>query len=131
MADKKRQPGVCTGQRLGPGKHSLAKHLRRNMTKAERVFWNAVRKNKVRGLQFRRQQVIDGYIADFYCNQMRLVVELDGEVHDRQKEYDQHREDVIKRRGIRVMRFRNGEVLADIGKVIAEIEKAYENKCEH
>lgn len=125
MVERKRPLGVCTGQRISPGKHALAKHLRRNMTKAERVFWDAVRNNKVMGLQFRRQQVIDGYIADFYCNQMRLVVELDGEVHDKQKEYDQHREDVIKRRDIRVLRFRNEEVLSDIGKVIAEIEKAY------
>ncbi len=131
MAERKRLPGVCTGQRISPGKHALAKHLRRNMTKAERVFWNAVRNNKVMGLQFRRQQVIDGFIADFYCNKMRLAVELDGEIHDRQKEYDRHREDVMKRRDIRVMRFRNEEVLNDIGKVIAEIETAYENIREH
>lgn len=127
MAERKRQPGVCTGQRLSPGKHALAKHLRRNMTNAERVFWNAVRNNKVMGLQFRRQQVIDGFIADFYCNQMRLVVEIDGGVHETQKDYDRLRDEFINRRGILVMRFHNEEVLSDIGEVVGKIEKAYEN----
>lgn len=97
------------------------------MTNAERVFWNAVRNNKVMGLQFRRQQVIDGFIADFYCNQMRLVVEIDGGVHETQKDYDRLRDEFINRRGILVMRFHNEEVLSDIGEVVGKIEKAYEN----
>jgi very-short-patch-repair endonuclease len=123
MADKTRLPGVCTGQRLIPGKHALAKYLRRTMTKAERVFWNAVRNNKVRGLQFRRQQVIGKYIADFYCSRLRLAVELDGEIHLKRKDYDRYREEAIKRYGIGIMRFGNEEVLSDIGKVIGEIER--------
>jgi very-short-patch-repair endonuclease len=106
-----------------PGKHALAKHLRRNMTKAERVFWNAVRNNKVMGLQFRRQQVIGKYIADFYCSRLRLAVELDGDVHLKQRDYDRHREEAIKRYDIGIMRFGNEEVLSDIGKVIGEIER--------
>jgi very-short-patch-repair endonuclease len=63
-----RRPGVCTGQRVSSAKHALAKRMRRNMTLAERCFWNAVRANKFMGYQFRRQQIIHGFIADFYCN---------------------------------------------------------------
>lgn len=128
MTSATRPPGVCTGQRLLPGKHSLAKHLRQNITKAERVFWNAVRNNKVRGLQFRRQQVIGKYIADFYCSRLRLAIELDGDVHLKRRDYDRYREEAIGQYGIGVMRFSNEEVLSDIGKVIGVIEKAYESK---
>ncbi len=61
-----RRPGVCTGQHVSREKQGFAKHLRRNMTSAEKAFWEAVRHNRFMGYQFRRQQVIHGFIADFY-----------------------------------------------------------------
>ena len=85
--------------------------MRRNMTLAERCFWNAVRANKFMGYQFRRQQIIHGFIADFYCNDLNLVVEIDGGVHELQKDYDKLRDYIINQHGIKVIRFSNEDVI--------------------
>jgi len=102
--------GVSTGRRIKNEKLELAKKMRREMTYAERCFWNAARGRKLHGLKFRRQQVIDGFIADFYCNELRLIVEIDGGVHERQKDYDSLRDQIIGRNTITVIRFSNDDV---------------------
>lgn len=81
------------------------------MTQAETIFWELVRNNKVQGYHFRRQQVIDGFISDFFCNQLNLVVEIDGGVHEHQKDYDAERERIISRHGMTFLRFANFEVI--------------------
>lgn len=63
------------------------------------------------GLKFRRQQVIEGFIADFYCNELRLIVEVDGGIHETQKDYDKLRDWIISRNDITVLRFSNEEVV--------------------
>ncbi len=63
-------------------KNEVARRMRREMTVAKMALWQAVRGNKVDGLHFRRQQVIDGFVADFYCHAVNLFVEVDGEVHN-------------------------------------------------
>lgn len=92
---------------------SRAKSLRSNLTPAENRFWNYVRAKKMAGLKFRRQHPIGNYIADFYCHRLRLVVEIDGNIHEDQdiKEYDKERELQIKRLGLSVLRFTNADVL--------------------
>jgi len=116
---------MIRNQRYTQTKLAIAKRLRREMTPAEEVFWAAVKGNKLNGLHFRRQQIIDGFIADFYCSKLRLVVEIDGGVHERQKDYDSERDRIIKRHGIKVMRFSNREVLNDIGGVLDKILNEY------
>lgn len=64
------------------------------MTLAEKILWQEVRVNKL-GVHFRRQQVIQGFIVDFYCHRAGLVVEVDGDVHDLQKEEDERRESFL------------------------------------
>ena len=91
------------------------------MTYGERCFWNASRKNQLKGYRFRRQQVIHGFIADFYCNQLNLVVEIDGGIHEEQKDYDKLRDQIINRHGIRVLRFSNEEVMNNMDMVIKQI----------
>ena len=59
---------------------------------AEKCFWNAVKTDRFMGLHFRRQQVIHGFIADFYCEELKLVVEIDGGIHEEQKDYDKLRD---------------------------------------
>ena len=73
--------GIVTGQRVTKEKLQRAKELRREMTPAENLLWKEVRANKL-GVHFRRQQVIQGFIVDFYCHRAGLVVEVDGDVHD-------------------------------------------------
>jgi len=77
-------------------KLAIAKKMRLEMTSAEACFWKAVKGNKLNGLHFRRQQVVDGFIADFYCDKLKLVVEIDGGVHEKQKAYDAERDRIIK-----------------------------------
>ena len=100
----------------------LAKLMRKRMTPAEKVFWQAVKGNKVKGLHFRRQQIIKGFIADFYCDKLKLVVEIDGGIHESQKDYDAERDKVIKDHEIRVIRFTNQDVLNDIATIIKQLE---------
>ena len=102
-----------------------AKELRKTLTPAERRLWEVLQNRKLDGYKFRRQHPIYKYIADFYCHKLRLVIELDGGVHDglEQKEHDRNRDQVIQEFGIRVLRIKNKEVMADIGDVIRKIKE--------
>lgn len=93
------------------------------MTPAERAVWEVLRANRL-GYHFRRQQIIDGYIADFYCHAAALVIEIDGPVHDTQVEYDGRRTIALESRGIHVLRFKNEEVIAGVSGVAARIRVA-------
>jgi very-short-patch-repair endonuclease len=77
--------------------------------------------NRLRGLHFRRQQIIEGYIVDFYCHGAALVVEVDGGVHLRQAAEDAYRDAVLKELGLKVLRVTDENVLADIEGVLARI----------
>ncbi len=92
------------------------------MTPAEKVFWKAVRARGFKERKFRRQQVIAGLIADFYCDECRLVVELDGGVHRDRGPEDRAREKVLRSLGLRVVRFTNEEVLLDLPGVLSRLE---------
>ena len=85
---------IITGQHIDPAKLAQAKALRRQMTPAEKLLWSRLRRNQL-GYHFRRQQVIAGFIADFYCDLARLVVEVDGGVHEQQVNYDASRAEVF------------------------------------
>ena len=103
----------------------MARQLRKRMTKAELILWDELRQNKLKGLKFRRQHPISGFIADFYCHKLHLVIELDGGIHNNKEVYkkDQIREKEIESFGITIIRFTNDEVLQDIGKVLRRIER--------
>ena len=111
---------IITGQRVSKEKLQRAKELRREMTPAEKILWNELRSNKL-GVHFRRQQVIAGFIVDFYCHQAGLVIEVDGGIHDLQQAEDKRREKVLSEKGLRIARFRNDEVEKDLTAVIARI----------
>lgn len=115
---------IIAGQHVAPAKVKAAKDLRRNMTEAERLLWAAVRGNRLDGRHFRRQQVIDGFVVDFYCHSAGLVVEIDGPVHDGRVEYDAERSHVLEARGLRVLRLGNEDVLDRLGTVLARIREA-------
>jgi very-short-patch-repair endonuclease len=111
-------------QKVTPEKAERAKELRRNMTGAEKVFWQRVRANRLGGFHFRRQQVIAGFIVDFYCHAATLVVELDGPIHDHRADYDRERTRILTERGVRVMRFRNEEVFQNMDSVLKRVLQA-------
>jgi very-short-patch-repair endonuclease len=115
---------IVIGQAVAPAKVQRAKELRRKMTAAEAVLWRQLRGNRLHGLHFRRQQVIDGFIVDFYCHAAAVVVEVDGEVHRGQVAYDREREEILKQHGLHVLRTTNAEVAADLAGVLARIARA-------
>ncbi|MCC7188701.1 MAG: endonuclease domain-containing protein [Anaerolineales bacterium] len=93
------------------------------MTPAEkpRSVWHEVRAKKL-GIRFRRQQVIAGFIVDFYCHKAALVVEVDGDIHDLQQEEDARREKVLTEMGLRIVRFGNDEVVRNLSAVVNKIK---------
>jgi very-short-patch-repair endonuclease len=98
-----------------------AKDLRVRMTEAERRLWSVLRRDQMGGLRFRRQHAIGPFILDFYCASIRLGIELDGPVHDAQRELDQARTEALETQRIRVIRFCNEQVIADLESVVKEI----------
>jgi very-short-patch-repair endonuclease len=95
--------------------------LRIKPTGAERILWSQLKGNRQRNMHFRRQQVIAGFIADLYCYQARLVIEVDGAIHERQREYDLERERVIKSLGLRILRFTNNDIECYLLQVLHQI----------
>ena len=107
-------------------KRELALELRRSMTAAEETLWQRLKADRLGGLHFRRQQVIHGYIVDFYCHQRRLAVEVDGEVHRSQRQRDQTRDELLAEAGVRVLRFTNEQVTERVEEVLQAILQAAE-----
>jgi very-short-patch-repair endonuclease len=106
----------------------IARRLRTNATGAESILWDTLRNRKFAEAKFRRQHPLGRYIADFYCHETLLVIELDGNVHDEvdQAEYDAVRQKEIEERGLTVLRLKNEEVIRDLSttlEIIAEVLK--------
>jgi len=98
-----------------------ARQMRKEPTNAESLLWARLRKRQLDGLKFRRQHIIKYFIVDFYCPKAKLAIEIDGEVHDEQKEYDQDREKILQESGYQVVRFKNAAVENDLDLVVAGI----------
>lgn len=112
---------IVRGQRVSAKQLENAKELRREMTPAEKIVWKHLKANRLNGFHFRRQQIVHGYFADFYCHQHELIVEVDGGIHEQQKEYDAEREAYLIALGFRIVRFTNEEVHKDLKSVLQRI----------
>ena len=112
---------IVRGQRISPESLERAKDFRREMTPAEKILWKRLKANRLNGLHFRRQQIVHGYFADFLCHQHDLIVEVDGEIHELQPEYDAEREEYLKSLGFRIIRFTNKEVTKNLKGVLQRI----------
>jgi very-short-patch-repair endonuclease len=106
-----------------PIKLTKAREMRSAPTKSEASMWTALRGNKFHGLHFRRQHVILGYIVDFYCAKLKLVIEIDGGVHNTQIIVDGIRQTALEKAGLRVVRVGSFEVENDIGSVLKILRK--------
>lgn len=102
-----------------------SRDLRNNMTDVEQLLWQRLRRKQILGLQFYRQKPILNYIVDFYCPSANLVIECDGSQHytDEGLEADRVRDEALAQLGLRVLRFDNGQVLAEIDGVVEQICK--------
>jgi very-short-patch-repair endonuclease len=100
------------------------KRLRTNATEPEKILWNALRARNIGGLKFRRQHPIEPYVADYYCAEATLIIELDGESHNDREDYDARRDAYFCKLGLTVMRVTNDEVIRNIDGVAVAILKA-------
>ena len=105
-----------------------ARELRKNMTEAEKRLWYLMRRHNLEGKLFRRQVPIDDYIVDFACLSANLVIEVDGGQHNSQVARDEARTRYLERRGFRVIRFWNNDVLGNTEGVLQMIVQALEEQ---
>ena len=110
-------------------KAQRAHEMRLSPTPAEKILWGHLRKGQT-GCKFRRQELLFGFIADFWCAELGLIVEADGSVHD--KERDAHRDAELAAYGVTTLRFKNSEIVNDtetcLAKIITTAERLKE-KC--
>lgn len=101
----------------------LIRVFRKHPTKAEVILWECLRDRRLTGFKFRRQHPIGRYVADFYCHEARLIIEVDGEIHvqSEQREYDRVRQAELEAQGLKVLRFKNDRVLFETEQVLKEI----------
>ncbi len=114
--------GYLTG---GNNSHLLldkARNMRANPTEAESILWKELRGKQIAGYKFRQQHLIDDYIVDFVCLKKKLIIEVDGEIHNFQEEKDLKRTKILENLGYKVIRFKNEEVIGDIENVLKKIE---------
>ena len=105
-----------------------ARELRQAMSKPERLLWWALR-GKQAGFRFRRQHPAGPYVLDFYCDAIRLCVEVDGESHDLRTSQDRRRDEWLARRGVVTLRVPAQEVLENLEAVVALIAQAAERRA--
>ena len=103
---------------------SNAKKLRDNATDSENILWEALRNKRLDGYKFRRQHPLAIYIADFYCHELKLVIEVDGGYHQTKEQLilDNRRTDDIEFQGLKLIRFTNEEVTFNLEEVLTKIK---------
>jgi|GEM_PF-207804 len=101
----------------------MARQLRKRATSAELFLWELLRGRQLNGIKFRRQHPIGSFIADLYCDEARLVIEIDGAIHKEttQQEHDKNREDTLRQSGLSILRFTNEDVLTETEVVLQTI----------
>jgi very-short-patch-repair endonuclease len=102
-----------------------AKEMRREPVATEKLFWNELRGRKLAGFKFKRQFLIGPYIADFVCLERKLIVELDGPLHD--ANYDEARDRYLHEQGFTVFRFKNEDAVNDFPNVLLAIRHELQN----
>ncbi len=110
--------------------------LRKNSTMAEKIFWEAVRNKKLNGKKFYRQHPLfyditgkeSFFVADFYCHQEKLAVELDGRYHEYKLNVDTERTEILNNLGLKVLRFKNEDVINNLNDVLNKINKHFSIK---
>ena len=118
---------IIKGQFISEGKRILAKQFRQEMTPTEKIVWEKVRANRL-GVKFRRQQIVAGFIADFYCHSAALAIEIDGATHD--EVADAERDAIFAGLGIQTLRITNQEVYENSQRVEKKIRTIIDQKLD-
>jgi len=104
-----------------PNLKKLARKLRNNMSPPEIILWNQLKRKKLRGYDFHRQKPIDNYIVDFFCSKLKLIIEVDGDVHKDKGEDDIVRQSRLESLGLKVLRFKASDIMKNLVDVIEAI----------
>ncbi len=95
-----------------------ARSLRKRQTPAEQILWEKIRNRRINDKKFRRQVPVGPYVVDFLCCELKLVIEVDGDVHAGKEEYDLSREKYLEEKGYHIIRFTNGEIFYELENVL-------------
>jgi len=121
---------IMTHQRqhpVPPVIRQRARELRKTQTTTEQILWYHLRRRNLNGHYFRRQHPIGKFIVDFYCAEMKLIIEIDGDIHIQQKNYDTVRTEWLEENGFQVIRFTNRQISKEIDTVLQTILDFCEN----
>lgn len=105
-----------------PELKALASELRRNMTLSEVLLWNELKQKQMLGHDFDRQRPIGNFIVDFYCKELSLTIEIDGDTHIYRYDYDEERQSSLEKSGVKFLRFEDIEVKKNMNNVLRVIE---------
>jgi very-short-patch-repair endonuclease len=119
--------GLTSIKKAAKGKKEFARKLRSNPMPSEEKLWGYLRARKL-GYKFNRQAIIFGYIADFWCPEKQIVVEVDGKSHENRREYDAERDTRLANVGIKTVRFSASDIFEKIDLVVANIQSELENR---
>jgi len=120
----KDKDNIVTNQRIADSTRQLALEMRQKMTPSERSLWSELRNNRLDGWHFRHQQIIDGFIVDFYCHKAGLIIEVDGPIHDSQQDMDAEREAVFLDRGLKILLFTTDQVMNEMPSVLEDVRQS-------
>jgi len=109
----------------------VAREFRRELTPSEALLWDALRNRRLDGFKFRRQQPIGPFVADFYCDDAALIVELDGPIHRGHRAADQERQRLLESLGLRVLRVAADQVETNMTGVLARIRQTQRENSPH
>ena len=126
MSNKKDYPRIKVPTNVRHKILDAAREQRKNPTESEKILWQALRGKKLDGIKFRRQQPIGPFIADFYSSQYRLVIEVDGGIHEFQQEADAERDEMMKTLGLNVLRISASLVESDLISALDRIREFVE-----
>ena len=105
----------------------FAREFRKEPTHSEEILWEALRAKKLDGIKFRRQQPVGPFVVDFYASTLRLVVEIDGPIHEYQQEADRARQEILEQLGLKIVRLSAGEVEHSLPTALAKIRASLPN----
>ena len=110
---------------------SIARTLRNNMTLAEILLWQQLKKKQLLGYDFHRQKPIDEFVVDFYCPRLKLVLEIDGDSHEGKEEADRIRQERLESLGLIVLRFWDSDVKSNVDGIVGQLRKWIEARMTH
>jgi very-short-patch-repair endonuclease len=108
----------------------VARQFRKKPTPSENILWQAIRSRKLAGRKFRRQQPIGVFVVDFFCSSEQLIVEVDGSIHESQRQCDQQRQELLELLNLKVVRISSEQVEQDLDSALVLIRQSFNSSSQ-